>query len=240
MLIEAALNGGRSRDEHPAIPLTPEELAADAHACVDAGADILHFHPRDERGGETLDAAACGNTVLAVRDACPGVPVVLSAGVWIARGDRKRQFELVERWVAKPDAVATNFAEPGVLDAVRFFLDNGIGVEAGLVTVEHARALAESDVGDRVERILIEPAEDDPATAVATAAAIDELVAPLGPPRLHHGYLGATWAVIDAGIALGRDVRIGFEDTLNRPDGTRASSNAELVAEVDRRRRAAG
>src|SRR4051794_9800906 len=206
VLIEAALNGGRSRDEHPAVPQTPEELAADARACVDAGAGSLHFHPRDERGGETLDAAPSGNAVLAVREACPGVPITLSAGLWIARGDRARQRELVERWVAKPDLVAANFAEPGVLDAVRFFLDQGIGVEAGLVTLEHARMLAESDVGERVDRILIEPADTDPATAVAIAAAMDELVAPLGPPRLHHGYLDATWAVIDAGIARGLDV----------------------------------
>jgi uncharacterized protein (DUF849 family) len=230
VLIEAALNGGRSRDEHPAVPLTPAELAADARACVDAGAEILHFHPRDERGGETLDAGPCANAVLAVREACPGVPVVLSGGVWIARGDRKRQFELIEGWIAKPDAVACNFAEPGVLDAVRFILDRGIGVEAGLVTVEHARLLADSDVADRVDRILSEPADEARNAAAPPAAAMDELVAPLGPPRVHHGYLDATWAVIDAAVARGIDVRVGLEDTLNLPDGTRTPGNGELVA----------
>jgi uncharacterized protein (DUF849 family) len=235
-VIQVALNGGRSRQEHSAVPQTPEELAAEARACVEAGAESLHFHPRDERGGETLEAGPSANAVLAVRAACPGLPVVLSGGLWIARGDRKRQFELIDRWIAKPDFVACNMAEPGVLDALEFLIDHGMPPEAGLVTVEHARMLVESGLGERVGRILIEPAEQDPDEAVATAAAMDELVAPLGPPLLHHGYLGATWAVIDAALARGRDVRVGFEDTLDLPDGSRAAGNAELVAEVARRR----
>src|SRR3954454_9141649 len=80
VLIQAALNGGRSRAEHPAVPQTPEELAADARACVEAGAESIHFHPRDERGGETLEAGPSADAVLAVREACPGIPVVLSDG----------------------------------------------------------------------------------------------------------------------------------------------------------------
>jgi uncharacterized protein (DUF849 family) len=237
--IQAALNGGRSRAEHPALPETPAQLAADARACVDAGAEILHFHPRDEQGGETLDAGACANAILAVREACPGVPVVLSGGLWIARGDRRRQFDLIDSWITKPDLVACNMAEPGVIDALEFLVRRGIPPEAGLITAEHAATLAASEVGPKVGRILVEPAEADPAAAVAIARAIDDTVAQLGPSRLHHGYLGATWAVIDAAIERGLDVRIGFEDTFDLPDGTRASSNAELVAEVARRRDAA-
>ena len=236
MLIQVALNGGRSRQEHSAVPQTPEELAAEARACVEAGAESLHFHPRDERGGETLEAGPSANAVLAVRAACPGLPVVLSGGLWIARGDRKRQFELIARWIAKPDFVACNMAEPGVLDALEFLIERGIPPEAGVVTVDQARALVESGLGDRVGRILVSPAEPDAAASLETARAIDEIVAPLGPPRLHYGYLDQTWAVIDAALADGRDVRIGFEDTFDLPDGTRADGNAELVAEVARRR----
>jgi uncharacterized protein (DUF849 family) len=240
VLIQAALNGGRPRAEHPALPETPAQLAADARACVDAGAGLLHFHPRDDQGGETLDAGSCANAILAVREACPGVPVVLSGGLWIARGDRRRQFDLIGNWITKPDFVACNMAEPGVIDALEFLIGRGIPPEAGVVTVEQAETLAASGVGERVGRILVEPAEADAADAVATARAIDDIVASLGPPRLHHGYLGATWAVIDAAVERGLDVRIGFEDTFDLPDGTRANSNAELVAEVARRRAARG
>jgi uncharacterized protein (DUF849 family) len=234
--IKACLNGGRSREEHPAIPLTPAELAAEGRASVDAGAELLHFHPRDANGGETLDAGPSANAILAVREACPGIPVILSGGLWIARGDHRRRVELIRGWIERPDAVAVNFAEESVVDIIRVLLDLGIGAEAGLVTEKHAHELVDSGVGDQVERILIEPADSDPDRAVATAAAMDEIVAPLGRPRLHHGYLDATWAVIDAAFDRGLDVRVGFEDVLSMPDGRPAESNADLVAEAVRRR----
>ena len=46
-LLQAALNGDR---EHPATPRTPEEIAAEARAAVDAGAASLHLHPYDGDG----------------------------------------------------------------------------------------------------------------------------------------------------------------------------------------------
>ena len=49
-------------------------------------------------------------------------------------------------------------------------------------------------------------------------------------PRLHHGYGLATWHVLRAAVALGRDIRVGLEDTVVLADGTPATSNAELVA----------
>ena len=51
-MIQVAMNGSRSRDAHPGVPVTPAELAADAAACWAAGARSVHFHPRrpgDER-----------------------------------------------------------------------------------------------------------------------------------------------------------------------------------------------
>jgi len=68
---------------------------------------------------------------------------------------------------------------------------------------------------------------------VSLNAALDE--AGIAAPRLHHGEDLATWAVIDAALERGRDVRIGLEDTLVMADGSPAPSNAALVAEVARR-----
>jgi uncharacterized protein (DUF849 family) len=72
--------------------------------------------------------------------------------------------------------------------------------------------------------------EDTP--AVELAQAIDERVAVLARPRLWHGDGRANWAVVEAGIAAGVDVRVGLEDTLVARDGGRASGNAAQVAEV--------
>ena len=58
MLIKACLNGGTSRAEHPSVPQTPGELAAEAVAAVRAGAGAVHLHPRDPSGAQTLDPEA--------------------------------------------------------------------------------------------------------------------------------------------------------------------------------------
>ena len=56
VIIEAALNGATSKQRNPHVPVTPEEIAADAVACIDAGAAIVHNHVEDYT--LTGDAAA--------------------------------------------------------------------------------------------------------------------------------------------------------------------------------------
>src|SRR2546421_10864899 len=74
-LLEACLNGERTPDEHPAIPRTPEELATDSRAAVDAGAAVLHLHPYDEAGRQSLAPDPCAAALEAGRAACPRTPV---------------------------------------------------------------------------------------------------------------------------------------------------------------------
>ena len=56
MLIKACLNGSRALGEHPALPLTPAQLAAAARDAVAAGAGALHIHPRRADGSQSFDA----------------------------------------------------------------------------------------------------------------------------------------------------------------------------------------
>jgi uncharacterized protein (DUF849 family) len=44
VVIEAAINGLTSPADNPSVPVTPEQVAADALACFDAGASIVHHH----------------------------------------------------------------------------------------------------------------------------------------------------------------------------------------------------
>lgn len=44
LMIEAALNGATPKARNPHVPKTPEEIAADALACLEAGAAIIHTH----------------------------------------------------------------------------------------------------------------------------------------------------------------------------------------------------
>jgi hypothetical protein len=65
--IAVAPNGGRrTKRDHPAIPLTPTELASTAAACRDAGAAMLHLHVRDADGRHLLDAEAYGHALAAI------------------------------------------------------------------------------------------------------------------------------------------------------------------------------
>ncbi|WP_421998519.1 3-keto-5-aminohexanoate cleavage protein [Reyranella sp.] len=44
MIIEAAINGARTRAENPHVPLAPDEIVDCVIACVEAGASIIHMH----------------------------------------------------------------------------------------------------------------------------------------------------------------------------------------------------
>ncbi|WP_296448099.1 3-keto-5-aminohexanoate cleavage protein [Rhodoferax sp. UBA5149] len=47
VIIEVALNGGLPKEVNPHVPRTPDEVAQDAIACIDAGAAIIHNHTDD-------------------------------------------------------------------------------------------------------------------------------------------------------------------------------------------------
>ena len=51
VLLEAAINGGTQKSRNPHVPISVDELVADALACLDAGAQIVHQHDDLGRGG---------------------------------------------------------------------------------------------------------------------------------------------------------------------------------------------
>lgn len=229
--MKACLNGGRGSGEHPALPVTAERLAAEARAAAVAGAFAVHVHPRALSGAETLDAGPCGEAVAAIRAACPGLPVGLSTAAWI-EPDPARRLALIEAWSPRPDFVSVNLHEEGAADLVRTLPALGIGVEAGVWTVEEAHHLVADELYEHCLRVLVEPREPDEAAAVAVSLGVDRVLdeAGVGLQRVHHGHGAATWAVIRAALTRGRDVRVGLEDVLTLPDGRPARDNADLVA----------
>ena len=77
MLIQACLNGSRRPGEHPALPLTPQELARDAQRVVAAGSRVLHIHPRNAQGEQSLDGRDIAAALLAIRAMRPGDEVLI-------------------------------------------------------------------------------------------------------------------------------------------------------------------
>jgi uncharacterized protein (DUF849 family) len=233
-MIQCALNGDYSRNDHPDVPVTLEQLVADAVASRAAGAGSVHLHPRrPSDGAETLAAEVHDTVVAAIRNAVPDLEISCSTQEDIDLGDVPDRATAVRAWRSPPDAVSLNLAEDGAIELGSVLLECGIGIEAGVFTLADADRLLAAPWASAIHRVLVEVIfEHDDAAAVAVARAIDAHVAVLERPRLWHGDAHANWAVVDAGLAAGVDVRVGLEDTLIGRNGGPAPGNAAQVAET--------
>jgi uncharacterized protein (DUF849 family) len=235
--MKACLNGGRSRADHPAVPVTPAELAASAAEAVAAGAEAIHMHTRSAGGRESLQAADVAAAVLAVRQACPGTPVGVSTGLWITGGDPAARHAAVASWASlspqqRPDFASLNVSEPGAWETAAVLAATGIPVEAGVWSVADATALAAAEPSTGWLRIMVEVLGVPAASAVTVA---DEILASLDDrgvtaPRLLHGEGQTCWPLIAHAGALGLPARIGLEDTTSGPDGSAVTGNGQLTS----------
>jgi uncharacterized protein (DUF849 family) len=228
MLLQAALNGPLTKEHHPAVPVTAEELTRDAAACVAAGARSVHIHPRDGEGMERMAGEIVDAVARQVRAAC-GAEVSITTGAWI-EPDLERRVELIRRW-REPDCATVNVSEEGSFAVMAALLAAGVGIEAGIWSVDDAEQLARSGLADRVLRILVEPVELRADEAVAFVDEIHRVLDELGldAPRLQHGDGEATWVLIRDAVRRGLGTRVGLEDTLLDPNGRRTTGNAALV-----------
>jgi uncharacterized protein (DUF849 family) len=232
IFLQAALNGDMV---HPAAPRTPAAIADAAHAVVEAGAHSVHVHAFDDVGRETLDGQICASVLRAIRSLCPAIPISLTTSATIV-GDPAERFRIVEAWREMPDLVTANQGEPGIGELCELLLARGAAIEAGLLTVEDARAFVNSGLAGRCRRVLIEPLDADPTLALHHAAEMEDIVVSAGITleQVHHGYGIACWAVNRRGLDRGHGIRTGMEDVTLLPDGTPARDNADLVAAAAR------
>jgi uncharacterized protein (DUF849 family) len=238
--LQACLNGPRAAAEHPAVPITPAQLAVEAVAAVAAGADGLHLHPRSGSGGESLAGEAVAAALTAVRDALRAadagpVDVGVTTAAWAAPdagADPGVRHAAVAGWPVWPDSASVNWHEDGAEALAALLIGHGVGVEAGLWTVRAATAYLTSPLRPRVRRILVEATDDDPEASIATAASIVSLLRRAGVrvPLLVHGENAGAWPVLRWAAVRGFTVRVGLEDVLTLPDGGPAPDNAGLVA----------
>jgi uncharacterized protein (DUF849 family) len=236
VLIEVALNGGRTRAEHPHVPCSPEEMAAAAKEAVAAGAGAAHFHVRGADERESLDADDVARAVSAVRAAIPGVPFGVSTGLWIVRDARERHRK-VSAWKTFPDFASVNFNEEGGIALAELLLSKGVAVEAGMGSVLATEKFLESGLAPRCWWILLEPEQQEMDAALVVIAKIEEMLrsAGIALPVILHGLNHTAWDFIDVAAQRGYDTRIGLEDVLTLPDGSLATGNGALVAEARKR-----
>ena len=229
-MLQACLNGGRGKSENEAVPVTPEELAQDARAARQAGADELHIHPRNKDGEESLAPDDVAATLTAVRDAVPGMPVGVGSGEWIAPGKHAR-LELMREWEVLPDYASVNLNEETAFETMETLISMGIGIEAGIWIEDDAELFVNSPFKDKFLRILLEMPSGDAERDLATYPRTIKILRDAGieGPFLLHGLDGSKWTMARQAFADRLDTRVGFEDGLFMPDGSTASSNAEII-----------
>jgi uncharacterized protein (DUF849 family) len=117
LIITVAPNGARkTKRDHPALPITPAEIAREARLALEAGAAMLHLHVRDVEGGHTLDADAYRAAMAAVGGEVGQRMVVQVTTEAVGRFTPEAQMAAVR--ALKPEAVSLAVREliPGVED----------------------------------------------------------------------------------------------------------------------------
>lgn len=185
----------------------------------------------DADGNQTFGAEACAATLRAVRSACPGIPISLSTSAGV-EPDTRRRLELIEAWSELPDLVTANQGEEGILELCELLVARGIGIEAGLLSVDDAKRFVAAGIAPRCARAMVEPLDAGSAEAVAHAATIEQVLARAGVllEQVHHGDGVASWSVNLRAISRGHGIRTGLEDTSLLPDGRECAGNGDLVA----------
>ncbi|MDQ0580003.1 3-keto-5-aminohexanoate cleavage protein [Streptomyces rishiriensis] len=231
-MIQVCLNGARGAADSAVVPLTPRAMAEAAAEAVAAGATDVHVHPKTPCGRDTMSPRMVAAALDAIR-ARVAVPIGVTTGAW-AHPDPVDRLTRVRAWTVLPDHASVNWHEPGAEELAAALVERGVGVEAGIWSgTDGAARFARSPLGPKVLRVLAEVTDTAPDTAESTAhALLADLGTAFGRPVLLHGEDGGAWPVLRLARRLGLWTRVGLEDTLIRPDGQRAVSNAQLVTEA--------
>ncbi|MFF4253299.1 3-keto-5-aminohexanoate cleavage protein [Streptomyces sp. NPDC001663] len=233
-MVQVCLNGPRGSADGAMVPLTPQAMAESAAHAVAAGATDIHVHPKNPCGHDSLSPRVLAPTLQAIR-ARVSVPVGVTTGAW-AEPDPAARLKRIRSWAdlpSLPDHASVNWHEEGAEEIAAALIDLGVGVEAGVWSgTDGAARFAVSPLRGRVLRVLAEVTDTAVDTAEDTARGLlADLGRAHGRPVLLHGEDDGAWPVLRLAGRLGFATRIGLEDTLLLPDGERAGSNAQLVAE---------
>ncbi len=81
VVITVRMNEFAPKTINPHVPWSPEEIAASAAACVEAGASIVHFHGRNPDGSQSAEPDLLAETVRRINESCDAVTMcTLGAG----------------------------------------------------------------------------------------------------------------------------------------------------------------
>ena len=241
-MIMVAPNGARrTKQDHPRLPMTVQELADEALSCANAGASAIHLHVRDDNGAHVLDAERYRQATAAISKRAGDKMIIQITSEAVGIYSASEQMDCVR--ALKPQAVSMALKEivpqgEAVEEAAAFFgwLQSEQIAPQFILYGEHDVhrffELQEQGVIGFSEPFLlfvlgryVKDRQSDPQD-------LDPFLYALGRHKAH-------WAVCafgrrEAECAVyaserGGHVRIGFENNLIMPDGNIAPSNSALV-----------
>jgi uncharacterized protein (DUF849 family) len=255
-VVTCALTGVLTNPAQHPVPVTPEQMAAEARSAWDAGATVVHLHYRQQDPGmgafPSWDPEVAAAIVDAIRAACPGILINSSTGV--VGPDISGPAAVLRR--TRPEIAAMN---AGSLNYLRtrsdgrwawppMLFDNPVEkVTAFLQLMDELGIVPECEAFDtgiirsigmfREVGLLRHAPHVSFVMGVASGMPAKPEWLPLLIAELPAGARFQTiaigreevWKVHARCAELGGDVRTGLEDTFYLPDGSKASSNGRLV-----------
>ncbi len=242
VIVLAAPNGARrTPSDHPALPITPAELARCARQLVAAGTAVLHLHVRDGQGGHTLDVGRYRDAIAAIRAAVGDTLILQVTSEAVGRYRTDEQMNMVRE--LRPEAVSLALRElcpdSGSEKSCALFCNWLQGERIWPQYIVYDRA--DLQRFDRLRRqglfgserphclLVLGRYADGLAGDVAELDALLETVDCSQFPWSVCCFGPAEQAVMQHALAHGGHVRIGFENNLLLADGSVAGDNAALV-----------
>ncbi|WP_119354515.1 3-keto-5-aminohexanoate cleavage protein [Azohydromonas sediminis] len=255
-ILTCALTGVLTDPKQHPVPVTPEQMAAEARDAFNAGASIMHVHLRRQEPGQghlpSWDPDVAQAVCDAVRAACPGVVINLTTGV--VGKDVSGPVACLRR--VRPEIAACN---AGTLNYLKLkadgtwawppmVFDNPVAkVQQMLDAMAECGTHPEFECFDvgivrsvemyRRAGMFSGVPEVNFVMGVASGMPCDADLLALLPRWAPPGAVWQTtligraevWPVHQKTAELGGMLRTGLEDTFYLPDGTRASGNGALV-----------
>jgi 3-keto-5-aminohexanoate cleavage enzyme len=249
LIITAALVGSRpTKAMNPAVPYTPEEIAAEAIACCRAGATVAHIHVRDpQSGAPSHEISLFREVVERVREACDILLNLTTSGFHIASADvGERRLDPLG---LAPELCSFDIGSVNFVDGV--FVNPPEWGEMAAKRMQQARVKPEIEVFEpghiAQARALIEDGWIDSPPYFQLCMGVGwGIPASAENLRFMHSQLpeGAIWSAMGVGrmqsemvrlaAEMGGHVRVGFEDNIYLEKDVLASSNAQFVERVVR------
>ena len=237
--VTVAPNGARrTKADHPALPMTTNEIAQTARACFAAGAAGIHLHVRDDAGQHSLDAGRYREAIAAITALAPAMDIQVTteaAGIYSVT----EQFACLQQLQPKAASVSIREMTRDMQAAAQlyaFAAEAGIEVQHILYSpkdVAQLRAWFDDGtinaqmrsaifvLGQYTPQILATPDDLTPFLSAAKGLHLDWSICAFGRHEL---------ACAAHAQKLGGHIRIGFENNFDLPNGTPARDNAQLIS----------